>query len=83
MSKSIQEQMKSIADIMSKDDNGKKIKPKSYCIKGKTFIIKDDLKAWGWNFNFSKKHWELLDVLEDDPSLRIVQGIEDTWIEEL
>ena len=78
--KSIAEQLKALNEIMGKPQDQEE---KSYCLKGKTFMLKEDLKSWGWNWNPAEKHWELIDVYPDDPSLRIVKGIESTWVEEL
>jgi len=81
MNKSIEQQLSAINSIMKTDDKGKKLKPKSYALKGKTFMLKDDLKAWGWQWDYENKHWALDEVYEDDPSLRIVSNIPETWLE--
>ena len=81
MSKSMKEQLEAVKSIMTKPEKGKR--KSSYSLKGKTFMLKDDLKAWGWYWNHEAKYWALDDVYEDDPSLRIVQGIEGTWIDKV
>ena len=70
----IQEQLQAIKQISGL---------KTYVINGNTFNIKEDLKAWGWEFDWDIKKWVLRSVLSDDPKLRCATGIEGTWIEVL
>lgn len=75
MSKSIEEQIGDIADILGGTD--------SYCIKGATFPIKEDLKSWGWFWDSVNGFWKLEDVAENDPALKAFKEVDKTWIEKI
>ena len=72
--KTNQEQIEAIGKIM---------KTSSYCILGKTFIHKDDLKKWGWRWSNANKHWFISKAQSNDPRLLIVEGLEGTWTKEI
>ena len=54
---------------------------KDYCIKGSTYHIKEELKSWGWFWDYKYSYWKIIGVEENDPCLKRFQEIAKTWIE--
>lgn len=67
---------KTIREIMGES-------PKNYCIKGRTFDIKEDLKSWAWFWDNENKFWRINDVYNDDISLKAFTDVDGVWIEEI
>jgi hypothetical protein len=75
--KTIDEQIEKIADIMSSGETF------DFCIKGRTFVLKEDLKKYGWIWDGENSYWKLEGVSEDDIFLKRFKDIEGTWIEKI
>lgn len=76
MSKNLNDQILDIKSILKNDTA-------SYCIKGKTFPIKDDLEAWGWFWNNDMKYWQIDGIEENDQALTYFRETKSVWIEKI